>query len=180
MKKLYASNDSTKYTTVDDDIFKMIKEMNLKFCIQSSGHYHSTKQLELPCMDKKKLLGLHVFVYIMKTGIIPTTYIDHIDGHPENNCFSNLRIATHQQNTQNQRRRKNNISGYIGVGHHHKTDKRGYEFDYWIARIKKPDGKREAKLFSYTENGKQHAAMWRDTKAIEYFGEFHGQLNFPI
>ena len=43
----------------------------------------------------------------------------------------------------------------------------------------RPDGKSEEKMFPYDDTGKLAAARWRDSKAIEYFGEFHGELNFP-
>ena len=182
MKKLQASNDKTKYALVDDDVFETIKEMNLKFSIQPNGYFRSTAEVKFPGMMKKKRLYLHRFVFTLKTGTEPSSEVDHADIDKLNNQFSNLRLATRKEQQHNQRKRKDNTSGYIGVNHHHKVKKyykNGYR-DYWLVRIRRPDNKREAKLFQYNENGKQHAAMWRDTKARKYFDDFAGELNFPM
>jgi len=59
---------------------------------------------------------------------------DHIDGNTLDNRETNLRLATHAQNAHNTKLRKDNTSGYKGVGKHHGTSK-------WKARImvdKKP------------------------------------------
>ena len=183
MKKIYASNDPTKYALIDDDIYEIIQKMGLKFCIMPNGYLRSTSHsIKLSCMSKKKRLYLHQFVYIIKTKTEPSLTIDHIDINPANNMFENLRLATRQEQQQNQGKQKNNSSGFIGVSHHHKINKyknKKYENDYWIMSIMKPDGKQKQKLFAYTTEGKIAAAKYYDKKAIEYFGEFHGELNFP-
>lgn len=43
---------------------------------------------------------------------------DHIDLNPMNNCRSNLRICTHQQNQCNQAEQVNNTSGVTGVSYY--------------------------------------------------------------
>ena len=185
MKKLQSINDPTKYALIDDDVFEIINDMGLKFSIdkrENKGRYfRSTTEIKLPGMAKKKKLLLHHFVYIIKTKTEPSLTIDHIDRNPANNCFSNLRLATIQQQNRHQGKRKNNTSGYIGVCHYHKVSKykdKTYEYDYWYSSIRRPDNKLEQKYFPYTENGKQHAGKWYDDHAREYFGEFHGELNF--
>ena len=150
--------------------------MNLKFCISKRGYFISTKWIQLPGMEKKKCLLLHRFIWIIKTGKEPMSSLDHIDRNPLNNMFKNLRLASRREQQHNKAKRKDNKSGYIGVNFQH--DKRGNGYYYWCTSIRKPGNKREVKHFPYTENGKQHAAMWYDTKAREYFGEFHGELNF--
>ena len=182
MKLLQANNDPTKYAFVDDDIFEIIQDMKLKFSVRPKGYFYSTTEIKLQGMTEKKRLQLHRFVFTLKTGKEPSSSIDHQDINPSNNQFKNLRLATRQEQQQHRGKQKSNTSGYIGINHHRNVDKRRKKnnvHDYWRAQIHKPDGHREAKLFHYTENGKQHAAMWYDTKAIEYHCEFHGQLNFP-
>lgn len=184
-KKIFASNDKTKFAFVDDDVFDVIQQMDLKFCIHKcTGYFYSTSHnIQLPGMIKKKPLQLHRFVWILKTRTEPSLTIDHIDRQPTNNQFSNLRLATKREQVQNQGKRKDNTSGYIGVCHQHRVDKRRKKnnvHDYWIMSIMDQNGKREVKHFPYTEAGKLAAARWYDSKAKQYFGEFHGQLNFPM
>jgi len=52
--------------------------------------------------------------WLWMTGELRTD-IDHKDGNPLNNKWSNLRIATGQQQKQNHKKYKNNKSGYTGV-----------------------------------------------------------------
>ena len=183
MKTIIASNNPDAYAKVDDDIFDVIQSMGLKFCIDKrKGYWYSTKRIQLPCMNKKKCLYLHHFVWILKTGEEPTLSIDHIDIDKSNNQYCNLRLATSQQQSQHQGKRKNNTSGYIGVCHYHQVDnrhKKPWSKDYWRVSIQNPDGKNEAKTFPFTEAGKLAAARYYDKKAIEYHGDFHGELNFP-
>ena len=184
-KKIFASNDKTKYAIIDDDIFETIQEMGLKFRIQNKGncigHFYSTTEIKLPCMTKKKRLLLHRFVWILKMGEEPSSTIDHIDIDPSNNRFENLRLATRKEQNRHRGKLKNNKSGFIGVCHQHRVDKRRKKnnvSDYWLASIMKPDGKREVKYFPFTDAGLIEAAKYYDAKAIEYHGEF-ACLNFP-
>ncbi len=72
--------------------------------------------------------------WIYETGVQPQGEIDHIDGNPSNDAFSNLRDVTHSQNLQNQKRPKsNNKLGILGV--HFQKDRGKY-----LAQIK-VDGK---------------------------------------
>ena len=180
MKKLFPTNDKTKYALVDDDVYETIQQMGLKFCIDKrKGYWYSTTEIQLPGMIKKKHLLLHRLVWILKTGELPNKTIDHIDINKSNNQYYNLRLATAKEQQHNQGKRKSNTSGYIGVSHYHQVDKRGNGYDYWLTRIYKPDGHREAKKFPYTDDGLIAAAHWRDKKAREYHGDFVGKLNFP-
>lgn len=176
-KKIFANNNPDAYAIVDDDVAETIQQMGLKFYINNKVYFRSTTEIKLPGMVKKKRLFLHGFVWILKAGEEPSSEVDHIDRNSSNNQFENLRLATRKEQQHNQSKRKDNKSGYIGVCYKH--DKRGNQpKDYWYSSIMRPSGKHEAKYFPFTPEGKIAAAHWYDTKAIEYHGEFHGELNF--
>jgi hypothetical protein len=68
----------------------------------------------------------HRVIFKLMTGAEPPESIDHIDGNPLNNRWSNLRPATHQEQKWNVKLRSDNTSGYRGV---HRMKKK------WSARI---------------------------------------------
>lgn len=58
----------------------------------------------------------HRLAWLYVTGEWPETDVDHIDGFPGNNRWSNLRCVSHQINMQNRRRPSaGNKSGLLGV-----------------------------------------------------------------
>src|SRR5258708_29439046 len=65
----------------------------------------------------RKTMEMHRIILERKLGRPLETgeECDHIDNNSLNNCRSNLRLATHKQNTRNSKRRINNTSGYKGV-----------------------------------------------------------------
>lgn len=57
----------------------------------------------------------HRLVWLYMTGELPTDPIDHINCHPLDNAFGNLRLATRGQNGANRKANKNNTTGFKGV-----------------------------------------------------------------
>lgn len=56
----------------------------------------------------------HRVIWVMLKGFEPEQ-LDHINGNGEDNRIENLRASSHSENTKNNRRRKDNISGVTGV-----------------------------------------------------------------
>jgi hypothetical protein len=81
-------------------------------------------QRALACVDKSghlsgRIFGVLVYshrvVFAMSNGYWPILSIDHINGNPSDNRPGNLRDVSHQENHRNQRLRKNNTTGVVGV-----------------------------------------------------------------
>ena len=56
----------------------------------------------------------HRVIWKLMTGEDPDV-IDHLDGNPANNAWSNLKATDTRGNAMNQRRPRNNVSGVVGV-----------------------------------------------------------------
>lgn len=93
--------------------------------------------------------------------------VDHIDRNGLNNQYSNFRLATRAQQTQNRGMCKNNTSGYMGVSWAKDRQK-----NYAYISV---DNKR--KNLGYFDDPIE-AAHVRDQAEIKYHGEF-AVLNFP-
>jgi len=63
----------------------------------------------------KKNYKAHRLVWLHETGIWPTGQIDHINGNPADNRFTNLREVTNRQNSHNRLAGKNSTTGVKGV-----------------------------------------------------------------
>jgi hypothetical protein len=113
--------------------------------------------------DKQIKPPLHRFLMDAPNGL----EVDHIDRNGLNNRRSNLRIATHAENQQNQGLRVNNTSGFKGVNWHKPMQK-------WRAYIQANGKLHHLGLYSTPED----AARAYDTAAITLHGDF-ARLNAP-
>lgn len=112
-------------------------------------------------LDGRHLLG-HRVAWLYMTGEQPSAYIDHIDGNAENNRFSNLRQATHQENLSNVKPSSKNTSGFAGVYLRKK-------YGTWVAEVRV--GYEKVYLGSYRTA--QEAAIVREEFCRLVRGEFH-------
>lgn len=96
----------------------------------------------------------------------PWQVVDHIDGNRLNNCQSNLRCVSIQQNRQNSHLDRDNRSGFKGIY----TDK-----GRWSAKIT-VQGRR---IYLGRYKTQEEAARAYDRGARKHFGAF-ARLNFPI
>lgn len=133
---------------VDDDIYKIIYP------------YNRSIWDTYVCISHKKYqpvpISLHRFVLQFHNIQIPTNMmVDHINTNRLDNRFSNLRLTTKQQNSQNRQSRDGSSSQYIGVT---KTI-----YNTWRASIA-CDGKT---IWCGTYKTEMDAAKARDKKAKE-------------
>ena len=100
-------------------------------------------------------------VVLERRGIVDAKQVDHRNGNKLNNCRSNLRPATNQQNAFNQRLPKNNTSGFKGVSWSRQRKK-------WKAYIVKDRKQICLGFFKY----KIQAARAYNKAAKKYYGKF--------
>jgi len=73
-------------------------------------------------INNKKYIAHHL-AWLYVTGELPENQIDHKNHIRDDNRWTNLREATHLENSKNQSKRVDNISGVTGV-HWNKAEKR--------------------------------------------------------
>lgn len=107
--------------------------------------------------------GKRCFLYMHREilGAGKEAFVDHIDGNGLNNRRTNLRLATKQQNSFNQRPRSSSKSGYKGV-HWHKGARK------WRAQITTGGVCRHLGYFDCIES----AARAYDDAAQQLHGDF--------
>ena len=85
-------------------------------CADSAGY------IRIYILGRKQ--AAHRLAWLYMTGEWPVIDVDHKDTVKSNNRWSNLRLATRSQNSENQRGPKaNNRSGYLGVHFHKRSQK---------------------------------------------------------
>ena len=149
-------------TIIDDEDYVLVGLHNwsVKHAANDRIYYASTN---IRRKNRWRGVLLHRFLMGEPLGL----QIDHINGDTLDNRRNNLRFATNQQNSINQRS-KGGSSRYKGVGWHKK--RRAWEAQMCI------NGK--SKFLGYFDDEKD-AALAYDEKAFEAWGEF-ARLNFPL
>jgi hypothetical protein len=105
-----------------------------------------------------KSYASHRIIYILVYGYLSEdSVVDHIDGNPLNNRIGNLRAVTKRTNAQNQRMRRDNKSGVVGVCKLTTTDIRGNILHFWTAFWKDINTRSQSKSFSIKKLGDEEA-----------------------
>lgn len=86
-----------------------------EFYKRSGGCIRESKNGYLRVSHGNKSMAVHKVAWFYMTGEWPDSDIDHIDHNRKNNKWSNLRLATRQENMRNATRSKSNTSGFTGV-----------------------------------------------------------------
>lgn len=102
MKKLKLTTG--EYALVDDNTFALLMQYKWTQDRTRGGYVICT-------VDDVNERRMHRLI----VGAKPGEVVDHIDGNPLNNQFSNLRICTPKENTRNRKLNKHSSSGYKGV-----------------------------------------------------------------
>lgn len=82
---------------------------------QNAGTFNPIRRQIVIGLDRRKHCA-HRLAWLYMTGKHPKNEIDHIDGDPKNNSFSNLREATRSENARNQNTRSDSTTGFKSVG----------------------------------------------------------------
>ena len=143
---------------VDDDDFEWLNQHQWFLAKGTTRGYYAGRRVNVD--GKTVQLYMHREILAVPAGL----FVDHIDRDPLNNCRSNLRVATRQQNLCN-KFHAHQASGFKGVFPHRRR---------FRARIQ-ARGKTH-NLGSY--GTAREAAEAYDAAAILLHGEF-AALNFP-
>lgn len=136
---------------------KVLRKVHQRLVGKPSGHLNKALgYVTMHVLGKNRLAHRLAWIYVY--GPIPAgSTIDHVNGDRADNRISNLRLATHEENLQNSKRRRDNSSGVKGVS-----------FDrfrgQWMAYVSKTKLGRFDTLFE--------AACARKSATLKAFGEF--------
>lgn len=123
-------------------------------------HVYAQRSVRNPLTRRSTEERLHTFL----TG---WSLVDHANGDGLDNRRSNLREATHAQNSANSRLSRRSTSGLKGVTWYKRTSR-------WRAHITVDQAQRHLGYF----DDAAEAARAYDAAALEAFGEF-AHINFP-
>lgn len=153
MKRVQLSQG--KFALVDDGDFDSVNRWKWSFQKMPTVDGYAVRVVKENGRYRK--IYLHRFLCGFPTGKV----IDHVDGDGLNNQRENLRVCVQHENISNQRKKKNNTSGFKGVSFHRRTGK-------WAAQITFQRVKRHIGLFPDA----QSASDAYDQASKKTHGEF--------
>lgn len=150
-----------KRIALGHDVFAIVDDGD--FALASAYAWHCSSGYATNKGRGVKTLLLHRLIM----GATNKQFVDHRNRDPLDCRRENLRIATKSQNAQNSKRRRDNKSGFKGVG----FDKRR---KYWRSRLTINNKEITVGTFQTA----REAALAYDAAARKHFGEF-ALVNFP-
>lgn len=133
--------------------------------INANGKSHGYRMIPL----QGRYWAAHRLAYVFMTGTFPIGEVDHKDTDRSNNVWTNLRIASPNDNRRNRKMLPNNTSGFRGVQTNAQSKTKP-----WKAIIRENYKHIYLGAFATAEE----AARAYDAKARELHGEY-ASLNFP-
>ena len=150
------------YTIVDPDIYYRVGHLKWSVCGDGRKDYAARIDRKFR-YGRTKTIFLHREIMNAPKGLL----VDHHNGKSLDNRMDNLRLATHSQNMQNRRKRKNTTSQYVGIYFEKRRKK-------WTAGITV----NKKKIWLGRFDDEKAAARAYDEAARKYHKEF-ARLNFP-
>lgn len=138
---------------------KKLDDLNAKYAGKPTGYTTESGHITIS-IDNKNYLS-HRLAWLYMTGEWPPNGIDHRDGIPSNNRWSNLRLATQSQNNANAKLRSDNKTGHKGVTWCEGS--RAYQVHVSFNGVRH--------YFGCFNDPEKAAKVYRE-KAAELFGEF--------
>jgi hypothetical protein len=98
----------------EEGIFYWTKDAHKHLVGKMAGTLSKKGRIQI-VLNRKSYLA-HRLAWLYVNGEEPNGQIDHINGNPLDNSFSNLRLVDSRTNSENRRKaNRNNISGFLGV-----------------------------------------------------------------
>jgi hypothetical protein len=101
------------YEPSTGQFIRIRRTSNSTKCGEIAGYRHVRGYIYMSADGRSE--KAHRLAWLYQTGEWPKLEIDHIDGNPSNNAWSNLRLATHAQNNANCRPRAGRPPGLKGI-----------------------------------------------------------------
>lgn len=103
-----------RYNPATGEFVRLVSLINFVKVGSVAGHIQKRHGYVRISVDGHSYFA-HRLAWLYMTGRFPALEIDHKDRNPSNNCWSNLREATHSQNQANTKVYKTNKIGLKGV-----------------------------------------------------------------
>lgn len=162
--------------TEDDAVVRLLMPTKPDLCILINKTDYETIKYNTYVLDNVGYVkttnvdcGCHLLHRFIMNATDPQIYIDHIDGNKLNNVRNNLRFSNSKLNMQNQQKRGNTSSKYMGVSYDKKRGK-------WESSITVNN----KKIYIGRFLNERLAALKRDVYIMKNLTDSHYNFNYRI